>query len=271
MAKVLVPRHSGATRLTHWVNVLAVLFLLMSGLQIFNAHPALYWGAKSHFDHPWLLIGAEQRAGRTVGVTRVAGHEVVTDGVLGHSGKPGAREVRAFPAWATVPSWRDLATGRRWHFFFAWVLVLNGFAYLAVGLVGGHIRRDLWPTLDQLKPAHVWHEIVEHARLRFPKGEAAKRYNVLQKLAYLGVALVALPLMVATGLTMSPGFDAAAPWLVDLFGGRQSARSIHFICASLVVLFVVVHLVMVVASGTWNNIRSMITGRYAIELEGDAA
>ena len=271
MAKVLVRRHTGATRLTHWINVFAVLFLLMSGLQIFNAHPALYWGAKSHFDDPWLWIGAQQHAGHTVGVTRVAGHDFVSDGVLGYSGKPGAREVRAFPAWATVPSWRDLATGRRWHFFFAWVLVLNGLAYLAAGLFGGHIRRDLWPTLDQLKPGHVWHEIVEHARLRFPKGEEAKRYNILQKLAYLGVALVALPLMVATGLTMSPGFDAAAPWLVDLFGGRQSARSIHFICASLVVLFVIVHLVMVVASGTWNNIRSMITGRYAIELEGDAA
>ena len=270
MAKVLVRRHSGATRLTHWINVFAVLFLLMSGLQIFNAHPALYWGAKSHFADPWLWIGAQPHAGHTVGVTRLAGHDFVTEGVLGRSGRPGARVIQAFPAWATVPSWRDLATGRRWHFFFAWVLVLNGLAYLAFGLLGGHIRRDLWPTLDQLKPSHVWHEIVEHARLRFPKGEAAKRYNVLQKLAYLGVALVALPLMVATGLTMSPGFDAAAPWLLDLFGGRQSARSIHFICASLVVLFVVVHLVMVVASGTWNNIRSMITGRYAIDLEGDA-
>jgi thiosulfate reductase cytochrome b subunit len=270
MAKVLVRRHSGATRLTHWINALAVVFLLMSGLQIFNAHPALYWGAKSHFDHPWLLIGEEQRAAGPVGVTQVAGHDFVTTGVLGYSGEPGARAARAFPAWATVPSWRDLATGRRWHFFFAWVLALNGLVYLLVGLFRGHIRRDLWPTRDELKARHVWREIVAHARLRFPKGEAAKRYNVLQKLAYLGVALVALPLMVATGLTMSPGIDAAAPWLVELFGGRQSARSIHFICASLVVLFVLVHLVMVVASGTWNNIRSMITGRYAIDREGEA-
>jgi thiosulfate reductase cytochrome b subunit len=112
--------------------------------------------------------------------------------------------------------------------------------------------------------------VVTHARLRFPKGEEARRYNVLQKLAYLAVALVLLPLMVATGLTMSPGIDAAWPWLLDLFGGRQSARSIHFICASLIVLFVIVHLVMVVASGLFNNLRSMITGRYAIETEGEA-
>jgi thiosulfate reductase cytochrome b subunit len=268
--KVLVRRHSGVTRITHWINVLALSLLLMSGLQIFNAHGALYWGAKSNFERPWLAIGAAERNGQTAGVTRVAGHAFVTTGVLGWSGEPGAREQRAFPAWATVPSWRDLAWGRRWHFFFAWVFAINGFAYLAWGLLGGHIRRDLWPTRDQLKPGHLWHEIVTHARLRFPKGEEAKSYNALQKLAYLAVALVLLPLMVATGLTMSPGVDAGFPWLVDLFGGRQSARSIHFICANLIVLFVIVHLAMVVASGLWNNIRSMVTGRYAVEVEGDA-
>jgi thiosulfate reductase cytochrome b subunit len=269
--KLLVPRHSGVTRVTHWINVLALTLLLMSGLQIFNAHPALYWGAKSHFDSPWLSISAAERGGQPVGLTQVGGKSFETTGVLGWSGKPAARSPQAFPAWATVPSWRDLATGRRWHFFFAWVFVINGFIYLASGLVGGHIRRDLWPTWAQLSPRHLWHEIVTHAQLKFPKGEAARSYNVLQKLSYLVVALVLLPLMVATGLTMSPGFDAAAPWLLDLFGGRQSARSIHFLCANLIVLFVIVHLVMVVLSGLWNNIRSMITGRYAIEVEGERA
>jgi len=267
----LVRRHSGVTRLTHWINVLALSLLLMSGLQIFNAHPALYWGAKSAFDRPWLSIGAAERAGRPVGVTQLAGKRFETTGVLGWSGKPGAGRSQAFPAWATVPSWRDLAIGRRWHFFFAWLFVINGLVYLLWGLIGGHLRRDLAPSRAQLSPRHVWHEIVTHAQLKFPKGEAARRYNVLQKLSYLAVVLVLLPLMVATGLTMSPGFDAAAPWLPELFGGRQSARSIHFICASLIVLFVIVHLVMVVASGTWNNIRSMITGRYAIEVEGETA
>ncbi|MDB5446886.1 MAG: hypothetical protein JWQ97_2203 [Phenylobacterium sp.] len=264
--KVLVRRHSGLTRLTHWINVVALTLLLMSGLQIFNAHGALYWGAKSSFASPWLSIGATQHGAQLAGVTQIGDQRFDTTGVLGVSGKG---EPRAFPAWATVPSWRDLATGRRWHFFFAWVFVINGIIYLVSGLIGGHFRRDLLPTWAQLGPLHVWHEIVTHAQLKFPKGEAARTYNVLQKVSYLAVALVLLPLMVATGLTMSPDIDAAAPWLLDVFGGRQSARSIHFICASVVVLFVIVHLVMVVASGLWNNIRSMITGRYAIEVEGE--
>ncbi len=118
-----------------------------------------------------------------------------------------------------------------------------------------------------MSPRHLWREVVEHARLRFPKGEAARRYNSLQKLAYLSVVIVAAPLMVLTGLTMSPAIDAAAPLLLDLFGGRQSARTIHFAVANLLVLFVVVHVVMVLLSGVWNNVRSMITGRYAIAPE----
>ena len=102
------------------------------------------------------------------------------------------------------------------------------------------------------------------SRLRFPKGEEAKRYNVLQKLSYLLVALVLLPLMLLTGLAMSPGMDAAFPVLLDIFGGRQTARTIHFLSASLIVIFVVVHLVMVLITGVWNNLRSMITGRYVV-------
>lgn len=232
-AKTLVPRHAAIVRLTHWINAAALLFLLPSGLQIFNAHPALYWGEASTFAAPWLSI---------------------RDG---------------FPGWATLPGYRSLADGRLWHFFFAWVFVINGLAYLAWSAGRGHFRRDLWPTRDQLRPSHIAHEIAEHARLRFAKGEAARRYNVLQKAAYLAVVLVVLPLMLLTGLCMSPGFNATAPWLVELFGGRQSARSLHFLAAALIVLFFVVHIAMVVASGTWNNLRSMVTGRYAIETEGD--
>jgi len=272
-AKLLVYRHAGVTRLTHWINVLALSFLLMSGLQIFNAHPALYWGAKSVFAHPWLAMDAMEKAGHPVGVTTIAGHHFETTGLLGYSGKPGAQEPRGFPAWATIPSYRDLADGRRWHLFFAWLFVINGLVYLAMSLINRHIQRDLWPKRAQLAPGHIWHEIATHAQLKFPKGEEARSYNILQKAAYLAVIFVLLPLMVGTGLTMSPDIDAAAPWLLELFGGRQSARSIHFISASLIVAFVIVHLVMVVASGTWNNIRSMITGRYAIEPEatGEAA
>ena len=263
-AKVLVYRHAAVTRLTHWINVLALTLLLMSGLNIFGAHPALYWGQKSTFAHPWVSMTAEQQGDRTVGVTRIGSAQFNTTGVLGYSGKPGAQEAVAFPSWATVPSYRDLADSRHWHFFFAWLFVINGLAYWLVGLVGGHIAKDLLPTGADLKPRNIWHEIVTHAKLQFPKGEEARHYNILQKVAYLGVVLVLLPLMVLTGLCMSPGFNAATPWLVDFFGGRQSARTLHFLTATGIVGFVLLHLAMVVASGTWNNIRSMITGRYAI-------
>jgi thiosulfate reductase cytochrome b subunit len=265
--RVLVYRHKAVTRLTHWINVLAVTLLLMSGLEIFNAHPALYWGARAYFDKPFIAMSSEQHRTKTIGVTTVGPFKFNTTGVLGYSGKPGEELSRGFPKWATLPSSQDLADGRRWHFFFAWLFVLNGLTYWVVNLINGHIRKDLVPNGKDVKPSNVWHEIITHARFKFPKGEEARHYNVLQKATYLGMVLLILPLMVATGLTMSPGVDAAAPWLLDLFGGRQSARTIHFICASLTVLFVIVHLVMVVASGTWNNIRSMVTGRYAIEVE----
>jgi thiosulfate reductase cytochrome b subunit len=262
--KVLVYRHAALTRLTHWINVLALTLLLMSGLNIFGAHPALYWGQTAVFARPWLSITAEDKGDRMIGVTQIGSAKFETTGVLGYSGKVGERQPVAFPAWATVPSYRDLADSRHWHFFFAWVFVINGLVYWLAGLISGHIRKDLAPTKADLKPRNIWHEIVTHARLKFPKGEAARHYNVLQKTTYLGVVLILLPLMVATGLCMSPGFNAAAPGLVDFFGGRQSARTIHFLSASAIVGFVLLHLFMVVASGTWNNIRSMVTGRYAI-------
>ncbi|MBU1375293.1 MAG: cytochrome b/b6 domain-containing protein [Alphaproteobacteria bacterium] len=270
-AKVLIRRHSGVTRITHWLNVLAVSLLLMSGLQIFNAHPALYWGAKSTFAEPWVSMKKVEVAGQPRGITTVGDLKFDTTGLFGWSGPEGRREQRGFPAWATVPSWRDLGSGRSWHFFFAWIFVINGLVYWLWGLAGGHVRRDLLPTRDQMKPRHILHEIVTHARLQFPKGEAARRYNVIQKLTYLAVIAVLLPLMVLTGLCMSPTFNATVPQLIDLFGGRQSARTIHFLSASGIVLFIVVHLVLVVVSGLWNNLRSMITGRYAIDAEGDKA
>src|SRR5262249_27444700 len=130
-----------------------------------------------------------------------------------------------------------------------------------------HVQRDLAPTFSELRPAHLWHDIKEHARLHFPTGEAATRYNILQKLAYCAVLFVLLPGIILTGLTMSPGMDAAWPWLLDLFGGRLSAGSIHFICATGLVLFFLVHVVMVVLAGPLNEIRSMITGRYRLPVE----
>lgn len=253
----IVRRHGLTTRLTHWINAAALLVLLLSGLQIFNAHPALYWGDVSTFARPWISMFAAERGGEAIGVTKIGSTYVETTGVLGFSGN----EVRGFPAWATLPSYRSLADGRRWHFAFAWLFVLNGLVYLGAGLIGGHFRRDLLPRRGELAPRRLLGEIADHARLRFP---ARRRYNVLQKLAYLAVIFGLLPMMVLTGLSMSPGMNAGFPWLPELFGGRQSARTLHFLTAGLIVLFVVVHLIMVVLSGPLNGLRSMITGRFAI-------
>jgi len=264
--RTIIVRHPLVIRITHWVNVLGLSVMLMSGLQIFNAHPALDWGNISTFEHPFLSMTAMMGAdGKPVGVTTVFGHSFNTTGVLGLSTSEGRPTARGFPDWATIPSYQDLATGRVWHFFFAWVLVLNGLVYLFYALASRHVWRDLIPSGAQLR--HIGRDILDHARFRFPKGEAAKHYNVLQKLAYLGVIFVVLPLIVLAGLCLSPQVGADYPWLVALFGGRQSARTIHFLCATALVLFVLVHVFMVLVSGVWNNLRSMITGRYVIEGE----
>ena len=260
----VIYRHSGAVRITHWLNALVLLVLLMSGLQIFNAHPRLYLGLKSTFDAPIMSMDAVEEGGTTKGVTAILGQDFDTTGVFGlGTNADGDLDERGFPWSVTLPGHRNLSMGRRWHFFFAWLFLFNGLIYLAWSLASGHLRRDLAPSAEDLK--HIGSSIAEHARLRFPRGEEAKRYNVLQKLTYLFVALVLLPLMLITGLAMSPGMDAAFPLLLEILGGRQTARTIHFIAASGIVLFVVVHLVMVLISGVWNNLRSMITGRYVIE------
>ena len=265
---VLVARHGSTVRLTHWINALCIFFLLASGLQIFNAHPRLYvgkFGADS--DAAVAEIASEREGDALHGKVRVGSFSVDTTGFLGASKDDDKIVGQAFPGWLTLPSYHDLGAGRRWHFTSAWLLALNGLLYLAHGLWSKHLRHDLLPTRDQLAPSHVWHEIKEHASLRFAKGEEARRYNVLQKVAYLLVALVLLPLMVATGLAMSPGVDAAFPLLPDLLGGRQTARTLHFVAAFSLAAFAIVHLAMVAASGLWNNLRSMVTGRYAIQIE----
>lgn len=256
-------RHSWPVRLMHWINVLAFVLLLMSGLQIFNAHPALYWGKSSYTGRPPILqMGARPDAqGNPIGITRVFGHEFNTTGVLGASG--GSR--RGFPAWITLPSQQWLAMGRRWHFFFAWVLVINGLAYISYTLASRHLTRDLMPTrADWLS---IGQSIKDHLLLRHAQGEAARRYNILQKLTYLGVIFVLFPLLVLMGWAMSPGLNALFPGWVDVFGGRQSARTIHFVVAWLLVGFVFIHLFEVVITGFWNNLRSMITGRYRVTTE----
>ncbi|WP_051953636.1 cytochrome b/b6 domain-containing protein [Methylocapsa aurea] len=268
--RLAVYRHARVTRLTHWINFLCVSMLLFSGLQIFNAHPALYWGQFGADSDPSIFeLGAdESRPGPPAGFARIGSSTFETTGIFGLSrNASGEFAQRGFPAWLTLPSWRDLAMGRRWHFFFAWLFVGNLLVYVVAGLANGHLRRDLAPSRRQLRPGALLQDIVDHLRLKFPRGEEARHYNPLQKLTYLGVIGLLLPAMILTGLAMSPGMDAILPWLVDMFGGRQSARTIHFIAASLIVLFVCVHVAMVLLAGPVNELRSMITGRLLISVE----
>ena len=258
-------RHRLPVRITHWINALCILFLLGSGLNIFNAHPRLYWGKYgADADRAFLSIGAVDRDGTTYGVTQVGPWRFNTTGFLGWSKSHGDYVARGWPDWVTIPSFQDLADARHWHFLFAWLLVFTGLAYLSWSVISRHLQRDIVPTADDIHA--IPRSLVDHIKLKHPTGEAAKRYNPLQRLAYLGV-IILISLMVATGLAMSPGFDAVCPWSLDLFGGRQSARTIHFISASLIVLFVVIHLLEVVLAGPVNEVRSMLTGRYVVSKE----
>jgi thiosulfate reductase cytochrome b subunit len=235
--RLAVYRHPLPVRLWHWINVVCLAVLIPSGLQILNAHPALYWGDASTFAHPWVSFA-------------------------------GTGDEPAFPAWITLPGWQDLAGGRRWHFFFAWIFVASGLAYVIYALASRRASRMLWPSGGELRL--LGRSIVEHLRLKFPQGEEARRYNVLQKLAYLAVLFGLLPLMVLTGLTMSPGLDARLHLLTELFGGRQSARTIHFLAASALVAFLVIHLVAILAAGPLNELRSMLTGWFVLRRAGMA-
>ena len=262
LASRRIYRHRLPVRVMHWINVICLTILLMSGLQIFNAHPALYWGQGSSFDKPWVSIGAVQSPNGPVGVTRVAGRSFDTDGVLGVSSVNGERTMRGFPAWATIPGPQWLSMGRHWHFFFAWLFVINGLCYVGYALLSGHLSRNLLPTRDELR--RIGSSIKDHLLLRHPTGDAAKRYNVLQNLAYLAVIFGLLPLVVVAGMAMSPWLDAVWPGWVELLGGRQSARTLHFLAAFGLLLFVLVHVAEVLISGVWNHLRSMITGWYVL-------
>lgn len=224
----VVIRHTWPVRAWHWFNAVLLYILLTSGLGIFNAHPRLYWGQYgANFDSAWL-------------------------------------ELERFGPLLTLPARYDLAMSRHWHLTAAPLFAFGLLAYMLWSLVSGHIGRDLAFRRGELEARHVWQDIRNHARLRFPTGTAALRYNVLQKASYIAIIFIVLPVIILTGLTMSPGMNAAWPWLLDLFGGRQSARSIHFIAAFALVAFFLIHILMVVLAGPINELRSMITGRYRV-------
>ncbi|MES2333182.1 MAG: cytochrome b/b6 domain-containing protein [Pseudomonadota bacterium] len=250
----LIYRQRLLTRITHWVWAISLFFLMLTGLQIFNAFPSLQLGKESGFgyDNAILKIGAVEVDGGLRGVTRIFGVEFDTTGMLGVSGG----EARAFPEALTIPSKTSLATGRVIHFFFAWVLVLALGLWLVASAVNGHLGQ-LIPTVADLRA--LPRDIADHARLRLHR---SGEYSVLQKLAYASVLFVALPLMILTGLSMSPGVNAAAPWLLDLFQGRQTARTIHFLTMLALLGFFAVHMAMILLAGPVNEMRSILTGWY---------
>jgi thiosulfate reductase cytochrome b subunit len=253
-------RHSLPVRAAHWINALSLVILIMSGLQIFNAHPALYWGNRSDRNEALLSIRSVRTDnGEIKGITTVLGHPFDTTGVLGFSDQT----ARAFPAWATIPGPRWLAMGRQWHLFFAWLFVLTGLLYVSYAVLSRHLFRDLLPTRNDLRG--IGKQITDHLLLRHGKAEAAIHYNVLQKLAYIAVLFALAPVILLTGLSMSPMIDAAFPWLLPIFGGRQSARTIHFMACFAFVGFIAIHVFQVLITGLFNNMRSMITGWFAIK------
>lgn len=258
----LVYRQRVLTRVTHWVWAVALFFLLLSGLQIFTARPDLYVGQESGFeyDNAVLSIGARQVEGEVRGFTRLGPWEWDTTGTLGAIG--GERNI--LPNWMTIPSYTDLGTGRVVHFFFAWVLFLTLAVWGLASLLNGHLR-ELVPTPSDLRALPG--DLLNHARLRLHR---THKYNVLQKLTYAGVLFVLFPLMFLTGLSMSPNFNASAPWLLDAFGGRQTARTIHFVVMILLLGFFAVHILMVLLAGPFNEMRSMVTGWYRVDPDGDA-
>jgi thiosulfate reductase cytochrome b subunit len=238
----------------------------MSGLNIFNAHPALNLGKSSYNGLvPILEMSAVRSAsGELVGKTNIFGYTLETTGLFGASRNiNGDLTARGFPSWATIPGAQWLAMARHWHFFFAWLFVINGICYLSYSFFTKHVQRDL--AVSKQDRATIWQSIKDHIRFKHHSGEEARHYNVLQKIAYLSVIFILLPLVILMGWAMSPFLNSLLPGWIDFFGGRQSARTIHFIVAWLLVAFVFIHVFQVIITGLWNNLRSMITGRYRID------
>lgn len=263
----LIYRQFAWTRITHWLWAISLFFLLLSGLQIFNARPQLYIGLESGFqyDNTVFEIGAERTPEGDRGFTDVLGLRFDTTGVLGLSGPEGRMKPIAFPSWATITSYYDLGTARVVHFFFAWILGVTMIAWLLASLRNGHLRRDLIIRGNDIRD--LPRDIVNHIKLKF---HHTREYNTLQKIAYGSVLFVMLPLMILTGFAMSPSMNAVIPFLTDAFGGRQTARTIHFVVMVLLFGFFIVHMLMIVAAGPINELRSIITGWYRTDPPSNA-
>jgi thiosulfate reductase cytochrome b subunit len=241
-----VSGHARWVRVSHAIATASLLTLAFTGFVILMAHPRLYWGEVGNDLTPAVLelpISRNYRHG---------GYEKPMT-FFGNSGGP-------VSASRTYDIFNQNGWGRSLHFLAAWCLVLPGAVYLVIGFAGGHFRAHVFPQPRELAPAHVWDALVDHLRLRIPPASGGPSYNVLQKSAYSFVVFVAAPLMIVTGLAMSPAVTAAFPSLLRVVGGYQSARTIHFFAFVVLVLFVIVHVVMVIRSGFVRQVRSMTVG-----------
>ncbi|MXO48330.1 hypothetical protein GRI69_08680 [Erythrobacter vulgaris] len=220
-------RHKLSTRLWHWINLACVVVLFMSGLTISNAHPRLYWGDWGFApEQAWLMVPR-------------------------------------FPDWMTIPGYYSLAVARDWHILMAWPFAIGLLFMWIAMLVNRHFKRDIATARQEWKPAAIAGDIKAHLRLDFDHGQG--KYNFLQKLAYGLVLGVFLPMMVFTGIAISPGMEPTFGWLVEILGGRQSARSLHFIFAFATLGFFIVHVLLVLLAGPFGQIRDMITGGRSYE------
>ncbi len=237
--------HARWVRICHWVASLAILTLAVTGYVILMAHPRLYWGDAGNNLTPALLelpISRNHRHGGWVD------HEPVI------AGSPGL-----VTANRTFDTFNQNSWGRSLHFLSAWCAVAIGLAYAFLGVTTGHFRAHIWPRLSDLAPHTLAADVVRHLRRQVPAATGRPDYGLLQKCAYSFVVFVALPLVVVTGLARSPKVAAAVPAL-RLFGGFQSARTMHFFAFVVLVLFVLAHVVMVIATGFRTQMRGMTIG-----------
>jgi thiosulfate reductase cytochrome b subunit len=265
-------RHPLAVRLWHWLTAVAAGGLLFTGFNILNVHPRLYWGEVGNVHTaPIIAIESSERGGAhpathpSPTVLRIGSHRWDVTGHVGVALDAG-EDGLYFMIVSTPESWH-FGGMRAWHFVFAWLLFLSWACYALYLLLGGRLRRTLLPSGEQLTARAIGQDLWDHVRLRAPRGEAARHYNLLQKLSYLLILFVIIPLLVLTGLTMSNAVTARFPQLYALFGGRQSARTVHALCALALSLFILVHIVQLFVAGFVNELRSMITGYFEVRSE----
>lgn len=238
--------HRAWVRVCHWLVVVSFLLLLYTGFEILRCHPRLYWGETGNDLMPALLelpIGIEMEA------------PVWKDNAQFRQGN---RVIISKSRIHTI--YNENSWSRSLHFLVGWVLVFAGLVYLLRGIISGHFRNNFLPRIRELAPRKIWREVLDHFRLRIRPATGGPQYGLLQKLAYCVVVFIAIPLVVLTGVAMSPAANNAFRFLGNMFGGFQSARTVHFFSVVALVLFLLIHVIMVIRSGFKRQIRAMTIG-----------